>query len=217
MNGCLDLLSLIYSSLEMSERQPLLKHQLPDGRQHVSPKIQIAILCAARMVESWVFFTISPFIAAMIEDLGVEQSRIGFYSGFVEAAFACTQCIFTFLLWTDLSDKYGRKPVLIISLAGLSVSAALFGFSSIIAQMIFFRSVAGIFSGSLTFEADLWLGEHVLTLFRQHDPRYDIGAVNTSNRGTIVLALCVHRCSSNSVGTYLGRFLGRSSEQAQAL
>ena len=134
---------------DISEGEPLLRKTLDASRRN-SPRTQIAILCVARMLESWVFFTIFPFIAAMIEDLGVEQSRIGFYSGFVEAAFACAQCIFTFLLWISLSDKYGRKPVFILSLAGLSISATLFGFSRSIPQMIFFRSIAGVFSGSLT-------------------------------------------------------------------
>ena len=85
----------------------------------------------------------------MIEDTGIEQSRIGFYSGLVESVFSCTQFVFMLFVWTDASDKWGRKPVLVVSLAGLSISATLFGLSRNVWQMVLIRSCAGIFSRSL--------------------------------------------------------------------
>ena len=43
----------------------------------------------------------------------------------------------------------GRKPVLVFSLAGVSLASALFGVSKALWQMLLFRSMAGLFSGSV--------------------------------------------------------------------
>ncbi|KZT59576.1 MFS general substrate transporter [Calocera cornea HHB12733] len=51
------------------------------------------------------------------------------------------------LLWGRAADKYGRKPVLVISLAGVAIGSTLFGFSRNVLQMMLLRSFAGIFAG----------------------------------------------------------------------
>ena len=51
--------------------------------------------------------------------------------------------------WGHAADRLGRKPVLVFSLAGVSVATALFGLSKTIWQMILFRCLAGIFAGSI--------------------------------------------------------------------
>jgi MFS family permease len=53
------------------------------------------------------------------------------------------------LFWGKAADKLGRKPILVTSLLGLSITVSLFGFSKSIWQMILFRCMAGIFSGSI--------------------------------------------------------------------
>jgi MFS family permease len=53
------------------------------------------------------------------------------------------------LFWGKAADKLGRKPILVTSLLGLSITVSLFGFSKTIWQMILFRCMAGIFSGSI--------------------------------------------------------------------
>jgi MFS family permease len=57
--------------------------------------------------------------------------------------------MFTMIFWGRIADRYGRKPVLISSLVGLTVTVTLFGTSSTVWQMIIFRSLAGLFSGSV--------------------------------------------------------------------
>lgn len=47
------------------------------------PKTQIFLLCYARLVEPVAFFSIFPFINQMIFDIGVDQARVGFYSGLI--------------------------------------------------------------------------------------------------------------------------------------
>jgi MFS family permease len=53
------------------------------------------------------------------------------------------------ILWGYAADRYGRKPVLVFSLAGLSVAASFFGASRTVWQMIMFRCFAGIFAGTV--------------------------------------------------------------------
>ena len=53
------------------------------------------------------------------------------------------------LFWGKAADKLGRKPVLIAALMGLSITVSLFGFSKTVWQMILFRCMAGVFSGSI--------------------------------------------------------------------
>lgn len=53
------------------------------------------------------------------------------------------------LLWGRAADTFGRKPVLVSTLLGLSITVSLFGFAKSIWQMILFRCLAGVFSGSI--------------------------------------------------------------------
>lgn len=56
----------------------------------------------------------------------------------------------TMIPWGRASDRYGRKPILVISLIGIAVSLGLFGFSRNLWQMILFRVLGGFFAGTLT-------------------------------------------------------------------
>jgi MFS family permease len=51
--------------------------------------------------------------------------------------------------WGYAADRLGRKPVLVFSLAGVSVATALFGLSKTVWQMIVFRCLAGVFAGTV--------------------------------------------------------------------
>ena len=55
----------------------------------------------------------------------------------------------TMLIWGRVSDRIGRKPVLIGSLIGCAVTVAMFGFAQTIPQMIIFRCLSGVCSGTV--------------------------------------------------------------------
>jgi sugar phosphate permease len=65
-----------------------------------------------------------------------------------ESLFSLTQMIFM-ISWGRISDKYGRKPVLVYSVIGVSIMTCLFGFSKSMWQIILFRCLAGVFSGTI--------------------------------------------------------------------
>ncbi|KZS87809.1 MFS general substrate transporter [Sistotremastrum niveocremeum HHB9708] len=85
----------------------------------------------------------------MMEDLHVtdKPSDIGYYSGAVDSIFAVCQ-LFTVLQWGRLSDRIGRKPVLLFGLTGVALSTSLFGLSRSLIWAICARSLAGALSGN---------------------------------------------------------------------
>ncbi|KAM3476037.1 hypothetical protein MY8738_007120 [Beauveria namnaoensis] len=112
------------------------------------PGRQIFLLCYARTMEPIAFFSIFPYIAAMVQRNGhLPPSDVGFYSGLIESLFSLTQTA-VLIVWGRLADRLGRKRVLVWSLAGMAVGPALFGLATTLPQMIFFRCLAGVFSGS---------------------------------------------------------------------
>lgn len=112
------------------------------------PRLQLFLLCYARMTEPVAFFCIFPFIAQMVQRNGhLPDTDVGFYSGLIESLFSATQMV-VLVSWGKLADRIGRKPVLLYSLAGTAIGPALFGLSSSLPQMFIFRCFAGVFSGS---------------------------------------------------------------------
>ena len=80
----------------------------------------------------------------------------GFLIGVIIASFSAMQFLFS-PFWGRLSDRIGRRPVLLISTAGAALSYSLFAYSATIADqttaiwvMILARSFAGICGGNIT-------------------------------------------------------------------
>lgn len=106
------------------------------------------LLCYARMTEPIAFFSIFPFIAAMVARNGsLPSSDVGLYSGVIESVFSLVQTL-VLMPWSRLADRIGRKPALVLSLCGTAVCPALFGLATSIPQMLAFRCLAGLFSAS---------------------------------------------------------------------
>lgn len=113
------------------------------------PVWQIAVLCYARFVEPVAFFSIIPYINAMAQENGnLANADVGFYSGLIESLFSLTQMA-VMIQWGKAADRFGRKPMLVFSLVGVSVFTAVFGMARTIWQMILFRCLAGLFSGTI--------------------------------------------------------------------
>ncbi|KAK1755377.1 major facilitator superfamily domain-containing protein [Echria macrotheca] len=121
----------------------------PDGDDKPLPVWQIAILCYARWVEPVAFFSIIPYVNKMAKENGnLQDSDAGFYSGIIESQFSLVQMVLM-IFWGRAADRFGRKPVLVTSLLGVSLAAGMFGFAKTIWQMILFRSLAGVFAGTI--------------------------------------------------------------------
>lgn len=91
---------------------------------------------------------IFPYVYFMIEDFHVTEdaSRISFYAGMVTSAFTFAE-FSTGLLWGRLSDKIGRKPVLLTGLAGTALSVLVFGFAPNLTVALIARAIGGLLNG----------------------------------------------------------------------
>ena len=92
--------------------------------------------------------SIFPYIYYMIEDFHItdDSSKISVYAGMVTSAFALAEFA-TGVVWGKLSDKIGRKPVLLFGLAGTALSVLIFGFAPNLPVALFARALGGLLNG----------------------------------------------------------------------
>ena len=95
-------------------------------------------------------------IVPLVPIYGRHFGAHGVVIGAIIASFSAMQFIFS-PIWGRLSDRYGRRPILLISTAGAAVSYVLFAVSSglqnhiaALALMIVSRSFAGLCGGNIT-------------------------------------------------------------------
>ncbi|MBL4676056.1 MAG: TCR/Tet family MFS transporter [Mucilaginibacter sp.] len=106
---------------------------------------------------------IIPVLPKLLEQLGhVDVSTASQYSGWLTFTYATMQFIFAPVLG-NLSDKIGRRPVLLVSLIGFGIDYALMAFAPTIAWLFVGRFIAGIAGASTTtataYIADVSTGE----------------------------------------------------------
>lgn len=78
----------------------------------------------------------------------VATDRIGMYTGWLSAVFSLSQAI-TGIAWGRASDKFGRKPMIMLALTTVMVGSVLFGFSTSLAMAFITRSIQGAASGNV--------------------------------------------------------------------
>ncbi|KAH7100536.1 MFS general substrate transporter [Auriculariales sp. MPI-PUGE-AT-0066] len=127
---------------EPAELEPLVP--AAQRKETPLPKLQLGILCLVRLAEPIAYTQIFPYVNRMMEWLRVTDnpSRIGTYSGLVESVFAFAQLLFIFQ-WAKLSDRVGRKPVILCGLAGSAVSTLLFGMAGSLPSSVSAGGLAG--------------------------------------------------------------------------
>lgn len=93
---------------------------------------------------------IIPVVPKLIQELiHGDVSEASKYGGWLTFAYAITQFVFSPLVG-NLSDKYGRRPVLLLSLFGFSLDYLLLAFAPSITWLFIGRIAAGITGASIT-------------------------------------------------------------------
>ncbi|RRB03801.1 MFS transporter [Larkinella rosea] len=93
---------------------------------------------------------IAPIVPRLIEELtGGDLSEASQYGGWLTFSYAIMQFVFAPILG-GLSDRFGRRPVLLISLFGLGADYVFCAFAPTIAWLFVARFVAGVCGASFT-------------------------------------------------------------------
>ena len=94
---------------------------------------------------------IIPVVPKLIEDLlhTTNISKVALFGGLLTFSYAIMQFLFAPVLG-NLSDKYGRRPVLLFSLLGFGLDYILLAFAPSIGWLFVGRIIAGITGASMT-------------------------------------------------------------------
>ena len=93
---------------------------------------------------------IAPIIPDLIMELTGEGTAVAvIYGMWLTTAFAGMQFLFSPVLG-EISDKYGRRPVLLMALVGLSIDYLLHAWAPTIVWLFIGRFLAGITGASIT-------------------------------------------------------------------
>ncbi|KAM7204502.1 tetracycline:hydrogen antiporter [Naviculisporaceae sp. PSN 640] len=133
------------------------------------PLRQLLVLALCRICEPIAFMSIFPYIYHMVKDFNIteDENKISFYAGMVTSAFTFAE-FSTGFLWGRLSDKIGRKPVLLCGLGGTGLSVLLFGFAPSLPVALFARALGGLLNGNIGV-LQTTIGEIVTV--KEHQPR----------------------------------------------
>lgn len=107
-----------------------------------SPLLTIFLIAFVGMLGYGIIIPITPFYA---KSFGASDTTIGLLIG----SYALMQFIFAPILGR-LSDRYGRRPLLLLSLAGTIGSLILFGFANSLVLLFVGRVIDGITGGNIS-------------------------------------------------------------------
>src|SRR3954447_25270506 len=113
-------------------------------------KHALAFILATVMIDMIGLGIVLPVLPSIIEDLAaVDISQASIIGGWLFVAYSAMQFLCGPFVG-NLSDAYGRRPVLLLSLAGLGVDYVLTAFAPSIAWLFAGRLIAGMCGASYT-------------------------------------------------------------------
>ncbi|KAI1426493.1 major facilitator superfamily domain-containing protein [Xylaria sp. FL1777] len=113
------------------------------------PLKQLTILAICRFSEPIAFNSILAYTYVMVQDLnGGEDKDTAFYAGLLVSAYAVAEAL-TAIGWGALSDRYGRKPVVLFGLCGVAISSLIFGLAKNYWVALLARFIGGALNGNV--------------------------------------------------------------------
>ncbi|KAH9481773.1 Major facilitator-type transporter psiT2 [Psilocybe cubensis] len=115
------------------------------------PVYPLLSLYLIQMAEPITATVIYPFINQFVRETGItggDEKKTGYYAGIIESAFFFAES-FTVVQWGYISDKYGRRPILLCGPIGLAVAMLIFGTSTTFWPLVVSRCLQGIFNGNI--------------------------------------------------------------------
>lgn len=111
-------------------------------KQKRQAKLIVFLIVFLDLVGFGIFITLSTYLARHFQ-------ATEFQIGLLMASYSLMQFVFA-PLWGRLSDKFGRRPILLLSLIGGSLSYLGIAFSDTLIMMFVCRSLAGTFAANIS-------------------------------------------------------------------
>ena len=110
----------------------------------------LSVLFLVVMIDMIGFGIVIPFLTFFIDDLASMEGvlEIGFWVALMMAGYSAAQFLFS-PFWGALSDRIGRRPVLMTGLVGNTVFFTIFGLSSSLWMAFTARFLAGAFNANI--------------------------------------------------------------------
>ncbi|KGO74053.1 Major facilitator superfamily domain, general substrate transporter [Penicillium italicum] len=114
------------------------------------PIRQLFVLALVRICEPIAFMSIFPYVYHMVESFHVTDNdrQIALYAGMITSSFTFAE-FSAGMFWGRMSDRIGRKPVLIMGLVGTAISMVVFGFAPNLATAMIARALGGMLNGNI--------------------------------------------------------------------
>ena len=142
--------SILHIVLTTYRRKPSTLPLIYQKLMATSRTAAISFIFITILIDVIGFGIIIPVMPGLIEELGhVDVSGASKIGGWLLFAFAITQFCFSPLLG-NLSDRYGRRPVLLASLLGFAADYLFLAFAPTLAWLFVGRIIAGITGASFT-------------------------------------------------------------------
>lgn len=114
-----------------------------ETRTQTGNRRNLIILSFSLVVVMLGFGMVVPIFPFFVEQLGAGGSALGL----LLAIGSLTELLFA-PLWGSISDRVGRKPILMVGMLGYGLSMVLFGLSSELWMLFAFRALSGVLSAA---------------------------------------------------------------------
>ncbi|KAF2644605.1 MFS multidrug transporter-like protein [Massarina eburnea CBS 473.64] len=112
------------------------------------PFVQLLLLSLVRVAEPIALTSIFPYAIRLASYYGIPESQGPFFAGILISAFSLAEAC-TGMFWGGLSDRLGRKPVLLLGCFGTISSLLVVGFAPSFWVALCGRIVGGVLNGNI--------------------------------------------------------------------
>ncbi len=160
---------------------------------------QLFVIFMTFALDNFNFSTLAPYIGFMVADFKLvedgDERKIGYYAGLLGSSYYVTQ-LFAAFIWGWMSDRFGRRPIILIGLTGSCITSLLFGFSTNIYWAMGTRMLLGALNGNVGV-CKTYIGE----------------VTDKTNQGKAFSYVGMSFSSSMIIGPLIGGFLARPVAQ----